>query len=215
MSSSAEPASGSSVAWRKLTAILDDERFYCCAVVELDGNQLCSMKGGNCDVLHVAFREGRGSRTRHPTVSCCAPATERSAVSFPGKTRSKRWKKKESKADRRHTIGSCFEHIEFMFRNITFIPFEKLLRGYDFFRMGKVLFRKLGIPSDFNICVSWFLCLRAGYRGGNDLVAQCLRLRTYCLEHVVKEQSKENMRVQNIMWYCNTQEMVTKESILC
>lgn len=85
--------------------------------------------------------------------------------------------------------------------------------------MGKVLFRKLRIPSDFNICVSWFLCLRAGYRGGNDLVAQCLRLRTYCLEHVVrrsvKGQSKENVRVQNIMWYCNTQGMVTKESILC
>lgn len=61
MSSSAEPASGSSVAWRGLTAILGDKHFDCCAAVELDGNQLCSMKRGNGDVLHVAFREGRGS----------------------------------------------------------------------------------------------------------------------------------------------------------
>lgn len=93
MSSSAEPASGSSVAWRGLTAILGDKHFDCCAAVELDGNQLCSMKRGNGDVLHVAFREGQGSWTRHRTVSCCAPATERSDLSFPGNTRSKRWKK--------------------------------------------------------------------------------------------------------------------------
>lgn len=127
--------------------------------------------------------------------------------------------KKKSKADRCHSTGQCFEHIGFMFRNIAFIPFGKMLRGCDFFRMGKALFRKLRIPSDFNICVSWFLCSRAGYRGGNDLVAQCLRLTSYCLEHVVchsvREQSEENAQVQNIMWYRNTQETVAKESIWC
>lgn len=39
MSGSAEAASGSSVACRGLTSMLDDENFGCCAALELDGNQ--------------------------------------------------------------------------------------------------------------------------------------------------------------------------------
>lgn len=87
-------------------------------------------------------------------------------------------------------------------------------RGCDFFHMSRVFFRKLKIPSDFNICVSCFLCLRAGYGGGNDLVMQCLRLGTYCLEHVVQEQFKENASVQNNMGHDSTLTLLKQAQLI-
>lgn len=89
-----------------------------------------------------------GTRLPNGAPNCfllCTCDREESAVSVPGNARSKKWKKKR-KADRCHSIGQCFEYIGFMFRNIAFIPFEKMLRGCDFFRMGKALVQETEDP---------------------------------------------------------------------
>lgn len=198
MSSSAEPRSGSSVARRELSAMVDSERSRCSATGisfvqwKREAATSCMWRLGRVEapepgtkllpVVHLQQREG--------------------ALSLPGNAGS--MTAIRSRADRRRVMGECLEkHSELMVWKISFIPFEKTSRGCDFFHMGKAVSRKPRIPSDFNSCVSWFLCLRAGYRGGNDTVAQCLRLATYCLEHVerrsVKEQSEENKRVQTIV----------------
>lgn len=53
---SVKPDPGSSVTYSGETAILEDYYFCCCAA-GLEADLLCSWKGWNWNVLHVAFRE--------------------------------------------------------------------------------------------------------------------------------------------------------------